>query len=136
MAAEIVGGAQRRTGRQQFRAACREDLVCEQQVDIEPRVNAAAVTDRDVEIAPGQIDDLIGRGDPHVDFGVLLLKPVQPQHQPFGGDRRRGGDGQACRCRCARAAAGPRIGCRQRLPRGPGSRIRADAVSSIERFRR
>ena len=94
MAGEIVGGAQRRPGGQQFRAAGREDLVREQQVDIEPRVHAAAVTDRDIEIAPGQIDDLIGRGDPHIDLGVLLLKPVQAQHQPLGGDRRRGGDGQ------------------------------------------
>ncbi len=54
-----------------------------------------AVPDGDVEIALGQVDDLVGGGYPHVDLGAALLKPVQPQHQPFCGERGRRGHGQA-----------------------------------------
>jgi hypothetical protein len=77
-----------------LRAAGRKHLVREQQVDIEPRISAAAVTDRDIEIAPRQIDDLVGGGDPHIDLRMSLLKPVQAKHQPLAGDRWRRGDGQ------------------------------------------
>ena len=55
----------------------------------------AAIADRDVEIALGQIDDFIGCRNPHIDFGATLLKPVQPQDQPFGGEGGRGGYRQA-----------------------------------------
>ena len=73
----------------------REHLIREQQLDIEPGIAAGAVADRDVEIALGHVDDRVGRGDPHIDLGPLLVEPVQPQDQPFGGQGGRCGHGQS-----------------------------------------
>ena len=39
------------------------------------------------EIAGGQIDDIIGGGDPHIDLGPALLEAMQPHDEPFGGER-------------------------------------------------
>ena len=135
VARQIVGAAQRRADGQQLRAAGRKHLVCEQQLDIEPRIFAAAVADRDIKIAPGQIDDLVGGGDPHIDLGVLLLKPVQAQHQPFGGNRRRSGDGQRPGV-VVRAQPADRDWMPAKASDRPGNSMRADAVSSIARFMR
>jgi len=43
-----------------LRTACREDLVGEEQLDLEPRIFATAIADREVEISHGQIDDFVG----------------------------------------------------------------------------
>ena len=121
MVAQIVGRAQRRPGRQQLRAAGRKHLVRKQQLDIEPGIMSGAVADRDVEIALGQIDDLVGRGDPHIDFGALLLKPVQPQHQPFRGKGGRRGNGQGAGVVMRPQSPRPRRGSRQRLRTAPAA---------------
>jgi len=81
---QIIGRSQRWTGGQQLRTAGREHLVREQQLDVEPGIVPGAVAYRDVEIALGQVDDVVGRGNPHIDFKALLLEPVQPQDQPLG----------------------------------------------------
>ena len=92
--AQIGRRAQRRPVLQQARAARREHLVLQQPLDLEPGIIPGAVADRDVEIALNQIDDLVGRGNPHIDLDMGLLEPVQAHHQPFGGEGGRSGDRQ------------------------------------------
>jgi len=91
---QILRCPQRRTGAQQLWTARREDLVGEEQLDLEPRIFATAVADREVEVSHGQIDDFVGGGDPDIDIGVPLLKPVQAQDKPLGGKGRRCGHSQ------------------------------------------
>ena len=94
MPPQIVGRAQQRPVLEEPRAARREHLVLQQRLDFEPGISPAAVADRDVEIAGAQIDDVVSRGNPHIDVRPALLEPVQPHDQPFGGKRGRGGDRQ------------------------------------------
>jgi hypothetical protein len=91
---QIVRGAQCWPGFQQARAARRKHLVLQQQLDIQTGIMSGAVTDREIEIAAGQIDDLVAGRDAHVHRRKFLLKPVQPQHQPFRDKGRRRGDRQ------------------------------------------
>src|SRR5215472_12399616 len=94
MSRQVAWHPKRRAGRQQLWTAGREYFIAKQQLDGEPRVFSGTVTDCDVEIAFGQVDEVIGCRDTHIDVRMLLLKTVQPQDKPLGGDRWRRGNGQ------------------------------------------
>jgi hypothetical protein len=73
----------------------RDDGLAEQADDLQARIAARAVADGQVDLAGREIDDLHAGRQPDVDLGLGLLELAQARHQPLGGERRGGGQGQA-----------------------------------------
>jgi hypothetical protein len=61
MVAQIIRRVERGPGFQQLRAARRKHLILHQQLNGQPGITPQTAADRGVEIAAGQVDDLIGR---------------------------------------------------------------------------
>jgi hypothetical protein len=82
-------------GGQKFRRGDRNHRLAEQADDLQARIAARAVADGQVDLAGGEVDDLHAGRQPDVDLGLGLLELAQARHQPLGGERGGGGQGQA-----------------------------------------
>ena len=64
----------------------------EQLLHHQPGIDAVAEADRHVDVLALEVEGLRGDVDPHVRARHRFEEAVEPGHQPFGGDRGRGGD--------------------------------------------
>ena len=91
---EVLGRAQRLGVAQQCRTAHREDMLGHQPVGAQAGPGAAAIADGDVHLLALEIDQVRGGRDAHLDARIGVLERGHPRHQPLGGQRGRGADGQ------------------------------------------
>jgi hypothetical protein len=72
----------------------------------------------DVDILAGEVDVMQGRAYPQIDGRVLLGKPAQPMHQPFGRKIRRRAHGEHAGVLAAQQSLGAVGDAVERIPHG------------------
>ncbi len=79
---------------EQLGAANRKQLLGAQAGDVQPGPTAIPVPYGKIDVLPGEVDVMQGGGDAQVDAGMRLGKPAKSVDEPFGGEVRRGADGE------------------------------------------
>ena len=83
--------------RQQLRTAYRKELFGAQSNGIKSGPIAIAMAHRKVDLLAREVDVVQRRGYTKINFGVRFGKVPKPMHKPFGGEVRRGTDGENAR---------------------------------------
>jgi hypothetical protein len=97
MVPQIVRPPQRVRALQQPRAAHGEDELLGQKVGPQARIDAGAEADAHLRLVQREVHQPVRDVDAHVDVGMARAEAVEPRHQPFDRERRRGRDGQHAR---------------------------------------